>query len=110
MQNETVTNVFWGVWLVWFGVVAALRPGGLVGAVEDPYFALGTGFLLIILNFSRSLLRLKLSSLTIGLGALLVVIYAPTLLIGISIPFLPALVIIIGIALIIGAFRTGKFL
>ncbi len=110
MQNETVTNVFWGVFLVWFGLLAATLGGNLIAAVNAPVFALGTGVLLLILNLARSALRLKLSVLTIGLGALLTVIYAPIVLFGINVPFLPALLIIVGIALIVGAFRSRSFL
>ncbi|MDV3244435.1 MAG: hypothetical protein LYZ66_04575 [Nitrososphaerales archaeon] len=110
MQNETVTNVFWGIFLVWFGLLAATLGGNLIAAVNAPVFALGTGVLLLILNLARSALRLKLSVLTIGLGALLTVIYAPIVLFGINVPFLPALLIIVGIALIVGAFRSRSFL
>ena len=109
MQSETLTNIFWGFLLIWFGVVAATLGGNFGATVNSPPFALGTGVLLILLNLSRALLRLKLSPLTIGLGALLAIIYAPIVFLGFNIPFLPALLIIVGIALIIGAVRTRKY-
>lgn len=109
MQNETLTNVFWGLFLVWFGLLAATLGGNLLETVNAPVFALGTGILLILLNLVRTILRLRLSVLTIGLGVLLTLIYSPVVFFGIPVPFLPALLIILGLALIIGAFRTRNF-
>ncbi|QQG49092.1 MAG: hypothetical protein HY247_01915 [archaeon] len=109
MHNETLTNAFWGLLLVWFGVNAAFLKGDLVVTVNDPFFGLGTGLLLLALNLARSLLRLRLSVLTIGLGALLSIIYALVVLLDFKAPFLPALLVIAGLALIIGAFRTRNF-
>jgi hypothetical protein len=110
LHNETLTNVFWGLFLIWFGILAATLGGDLIRAVNSPSFALGTGILLLVLNLVRSAFRLKLSVLTVGLGALLTVIYAPIVLFGFSVPFLPALLIIVGAALIIGAVRSRNFL
>lgn len=110
MHNETLTNIFWGIFLIWFGVVAATLKGDFGATVNHPLFALGTGLLLLALNLIRSILRLRQSILTIGLGALLTVIFAPVVLLGQFIPFLPALLIIAGIALVIGALRTRKYL
>lgn len=110
MRNETVTNVFWGLFLVWFGVSWALQGSDFFSTLQSNRFALGTGVLLLALNFTRSMLHLKVSGLTIGLGVLLVVVYAPLILLHTPVPFLPALVIIAGLALIIGAFRTRKYL
>jgi hypothetical protein len=107
-SNETLTNIFWGLFLIWFGVAAALQGGNFLAIVNSPMFALGTGLLFIIMNLVRAILHLKISPLTIGLGALLVVIYAPLYFIGLSIPFLPALLIIVGVALVIGARKQQK--
>ncbi len=104
-----LTNVFWGIFLVWFGLLAATLGGNIIAAVNAPMFALGNGILLLTLNLVRSVTRLKLSVLTIGLGALITVIYAPIVFFGINVPFLPALLIIVGIALIIGAVRSRRF-
>ncbi len=101
--------MFWGLLLIWFGVVATTLGGNFGATVNSPTFALGTGVLLILLNLTRTIVHLKLSPLTIGLGALLTVIYAPIVLFGFNIPFLPALLIIVGVALIIGAIRTRKY-
>ncbi len=109
MHNETLTNVFWGVFLIWFGLVAASLKGDLVASVNLPVFALGTGILLLSLNLARSLLRVRLSVLTIGLGALVTIIYAPVVFFKAQVPFLPALLVIAGVALVIGAFRTRNF-
>jgi hypothetical protein len=109
VHNETVTNIFWGSFLIWFGVVAAWLKGDLGATINYPLFALGTGLLLLLLNLIRSLLRLKQSVLTIGLGALLTVIYTPVVFLNFSLPFLPALLVIAGLALVIGAFRTRNF-
>ncbi len=107
MNNETLTNIFWGLFFIWIGVVAAfLKAGDLLATFNDKFFALGTGLLLLAMNLVRSTSRLKVSTLTVGLGALLTIFYAPLALFGISVPFLPALVIILGVALIIGALRT----
>lgn len=110
MQNDTLTNVFWGIFLIWFGILAATLGGNLIAAVNTTVFALGTGILLLVLNLVRSVLRLRLSAITIGLGVLLTVIYAPVVLFQISVPFLPALLVIVGVALIIGAIRSRKIL
>ncbi len=109
VHNETLTNVFWGLFLIWFGVVAALLKGDLGASVNHPLFGFGTGVLLLVLNFTRSFLRLRLSVLTIGLGGLLTVGYAPLVFFNVQVPFLPALLIIAGVALVIGAFRTRNF-
>jgi len=109
VRNETLTNIFWGIFLIWFGVVMATLDGNLFASLNSSLFALGTGILLILMNLARSLMRLKLSVLTIGLGALVTVVYAPVVLLGFKIPFLPALLVIAGIALVIGAIRTRNY-
>ncbi|HZW85169.1 MAG TPA: hypothetical protein VFE91_04625, partial [Nitrososphaerales archaeon] len=72
-------------------------------------FALGIGGLLLAMNLARSLLRLKLSILTIGLGALLTFANIFVIMFGLTVAFLPELLIIAGIALVIGAFRTRNY-
>ena len=57
MQNGTVTNVFWGLFLIWFGVVAVWLKGDLGATVNSPVFAVGTGGLLLLLNLARSALQ-----------------------------------------------------
>lgn len=109
MQSETVTNIFWGLFLVWFGLVSAIAGGNFGVAIESPLFALGTGLLMIILNLVRTMIRLRVSVITTGLGILLAIIYSPLYFLNKALPFLPALLIIAGIALIIGAFRTRKY-
>ena len=109
MNNGTLTNVFWGLFLIWFGVVAAWLKGDLASTVNSPLFAFGTGGLLLAMNAVRSALRLRLSILTLGLGAILAVVNGFVLVFKQSIPFLPELLIIAGIALVIGAFRTRNF-
>ena len=109
MRSETLTNICWGLFLVWFGSVAAALGGNFGATINSPTFALGTGVLLLAMNFVRSIMHTKVSPLTIGLGTILTVIYAPLVLLGVNIPFLPALLIILGVVLIIGAIRTQKF-
>ncbi|MDG6901623.1 MAG: hypothetical protein JRM80_06645 [Nitrososphaerota archaeon] len=109
MQNETLTNVFWGLFLIWFGVLWAHLGSDPFDVVDSPLFALGTGLLLLLLNLARSTMRLKLSILTAGLGILLTVVYTPIIFFGINVPFLPALLVIVGLALIVGAFRSNKY-
>ena len=113
MQNETLTNVFWGLFLIWFGVVAGVNNGDFAflvnGSKFNALFGLGSGVLLLLLNLLRTSMRLKMSILTIGLGVILVIFYAPQLFLGVSAPFLPTLIIIVGAALIIGALRARSF-
>ena len=113
MGNETLTNVFWGLFLIWFGLVAAANNGDfyslLNGSKGSSVLGLGTGILLLGMNLARSLLRLRVSSLTIGLGAILAVIYAPQVFLGISVALLPTLLVILGVALVIGALRSRSF-
>jgi flagellar biosynthesis protein FliQ len=109
VQNGTLTNVFWGLFLIWFGVVAAWLTGDFGEAINSPVFAMGTGLLLLGLNLARSLMRLKLSVLTMGLGLLLTLANATVLVLHETIPFLPELLIIAGAALVIGAFRTRNY-
>lgn len=109
MQNGTLTNIFWGLFLIWFGVVSAWLTGDFGRAINSPVFAMGTGLLLLGLNLGRSILRLKLSVLTMGLGLLLTVANAAVIIIGETIPFLPELLIIAGAALVVGAFRTRNY-
>jgi hypothetical protein len=52
---------------------------------------------------------MRLSVLTIGLGALVVVAYIPVVFFNLDIAFLPALLVIAGVALVIGAFRTRNY-
>ena len=109
MQNGTVTNIFWGLFLIWFGVVAAYLKGDFGAAINYPLFAVGTGILLLGLNLARSLMRLRLSVLTMGLGLLLTVANVLVLLLNLTVPFLPELLMIAGVVLVIGAFRTRNF-
>jgi hypothetical protein len=109
VQNATVTNVFWGLFLIWFGIVAAYLKGDFGATINSPLFAIGTGILLLWLNVVRSLLRIRLSILTIGLGALLTGTNLIVLWLNFTIPFLPELLMIAGLALVIGAFRTRNF-
>lgn len=110
LNKETLTNVFWGLFLIWFGLVAVKLGGDLGRTIEDPLFALGTGVLLLVLNLVRSTMRMRVSILTVGLGALLAIIYTPVVLFGFAIPFIPALLIILGVALVVGAIRTRNLL
>jgi len=109
VRNGTLTNVFWGLFLIWFGVVTVWLHGDFGAALNHPVFAIGTGVLLLALNLLRSILRLKLSVLTLALGVLLTVANGLVLFFNESIPFLPELLIIAGVALVIGAFRTRNF-
>ena len=109
MQNGTLTNIYWGLFLIWFGIVAVWLKGDLSSTLNHPLFAMGTGVLLLGLNLSRSLMRLKLSILTIGLGGILTVANVVVLEFRLTVPFLPELLIIAGVALVIGAFRTRNF-
>ena len=109
VQNGTLTNIFWGLFLIWFGVVATWLKGDFGSTINSPIFAIGTGALLLVLNLGRSLMRLKLSVLTMGLGILLTVANALVIAFHQTLPFLPELLIIAGIALVIGAFRTRNF-
>ena len=110
MQNGTLTNIFWGLFLFWFGVVAAYLKGDFGATINSPMFAIGTGGLLLCLNLSRSILHLRLSVLTMSMGLLLTVANLVVLWLNVAIPFLPELLMIAGIALVIGAFRTCNFL
>ena len=109
MQNATLTNIFWGFFLIWFGVVAAWLRGDFGATINHPIFAIGVGILLLWLNLARSLFRLKLSALTIGLGALLTIANFAVIVLGFTVPFLPELLMIAGVALVIGALRTRNF-
>ncbi len=109
VQHATLTNIFWGFTLIWFGVVATWLHGDFGATINHPVFALGIGFLLLLMNLLRSLMRLKLSMLTIGLGTLLTGANILVVAFGLTIPFLPELLIIAGAALVIGAFRTRNF-
>jgi hypothetical protein len=109
VQNGTLTNVFWGLFLIWFGVLAAWMHGDFGATINAPLFAIGTGLLLLAMNLFRSLLRLRLSILTMALGALLTVANIVVLEFNLTIPFLPELLMIAGVALVIGAFRTRNF-
>jgi hypothetical protein len=113
LNSETLTNVFWGLFLVWFGVVAALNGGNFVtllnGSSYSALLGLGTGLLLLAMNILRSSLRMKVGSLTLGLGIILAVFYAPQVFLGISAPLLPTLLVILGVALVIGALRSRNF-
>jgi flagellar biosynthesis protein FliQ len=109
VQNGTLTNIFWGLFLIWFGVVTVWLKGDFGAAINHPVFAIGTGVLLLALNLLRSVFRLRLSVLTLSLGILLTVANALVLFLNQSIPFLPELLIIAGVALVIGSFRTRNF-
>jgi peptidoglycan/LPS O-acetylase OafA/YrhL len=109
VRNGTLTNIFWGLFLIWFGVVAAWLKGDFGATINHPYFAIGTGILLLALNLFRSFLRLKLSVLTIALGALLTIANISVIELRLTVPFLPELLMIAGVALVIGAFRTRNY-
>jgi hypothetical protein len=110
LNNETLTNIFWGLFLIWFGVVAIVNNGNftslLNGSKDSAILGLGTGLLLLAMNLLRSALRLSIGSLTLGLGVILVVFYAPQVFFGLSAPLLPTLLVILGVVLVIGALRS----
>ena len=111
MNDETLTNVFWGLFLIWFGCVAALNGGDfytlLNGSTRaSALLGLGTGLMLVGMNLLRSAWRLKVGPLTLGLGAILTIFYAPQMFFGIAAPLLPTLLVILGAALLIGALRS----
>ncbi len=114
MNNETLTNIFWGLFLIWFGFVAALNQGDFYSLLNgstkaSALLGLGTGLMLLAMNLMRSAWRLKVGSLTLGLGAILVVFYAPQVFLGLGAPLLPTLLVILGVALVIGALRSRDF-
>ena len=109
VRNGTLTNIFWGLFLIWIGIVAAWLKGDLGATINHPLTAMGTGILLLALNLTRSFMRLKLSVLTIGLGAILTIVNIVVLELRLTVPFLPELLVIAGVALVIGAFRTRNF-
>jgi len=109
VQNGTLTNIFWGLFLIWFGVVAVWLKGDFGATINSADFAMGTGVLLLLMNLARSVLRLRVSVLTLGLGVLLVIVNALVLVFNQPVPFLPELLIIAGVALVIGAFRTRNY-
>jgi hypothetical protein len=109
LNGETLTNVFWGLFLIWFGVATAIQGGNFGATLESPLFAVGTGVLLLLLNLVRASMRLRVSPITSGLGALLALVYAPLYFLNVSVPFLPLLLVVAGIALVIGAIRAGRY-
>ena len=109
MNNGTLTNIFWGLFLIWFGVVAFWLKGDFGAAINSPILAMGTGVLLLVMNLFRSILRMRVSVLTMALGVLLVVANAVVVVSSQTVPFLPELLIIAGVALVIGAFRTRNY-
>ena len=109
VQNGTLTNIFWGLFLIWFGIVAVWLKGDFGATINHPVFAMGTGVLLLLMNLARSILRLRVSVLTMALGVLLVVANSLVLAFNQTVPFLPELLIIAGVALVIGAIRTRNY-
>lgn len=109
VQNGTLTNIFWGLFLIWFGIVAVWLKGDFGTTVNSPVFAMGTGVLLLLMNLARSMVRLRVSVLTMALGVLLVVANALVIASNQTVPFLPELLIIAGVALVIGALRTRNY-
>jgi len=109
LRNETLTNIFWGFFLIWVGLVMAFLRGDPLASINNSVFALGTGILLLLMNLSRSVLRLKLSVLTIGLGVLVTIAYTPIVFFNLKVAFLPALLVVAGVALVIGAIRTRNY-
>jgi len=97
------------LFFIWFGVVAAWLKGDFGATINHPVFAIGTGILLLSMNLARSIIHLRLSMLTIGLGFLLTVANALVLALNETVPFLPELLIIAGVVLVIGAFRTRNY-
>jgi hypothetical protein len=112
LHSETLTNIFWGLFFIWFGLLWWHFGGDPVAIVEQqPLFGLGTGIMLIAMNLTRSFMRLKLSAVTMGLGAVLIIVYVPfEFIIRSPLPFLPALLVILGAVLIIAAIRTRNYL
>ena len=109
VQNGTLTNIFWGLFLIWFGILAVWLKGDFGATINSPIFAMGTGVLLLLMNLARSMMRLRVSVLTMALGVLLVVANALVLSFNLTVPFLPELLIIAGVALVIGALRTRNY-
>ncbi len=109
MQNETLTNIFWGLFFVWFGIMSTYTKGDLFAAVNSPVFGLGVGVLLIILNVARFVLHLRVSPFTLTIGFLVFTVDFSSVFLKINIPFLPLILIIAGVLILVSSLRSMRY-
>jgi hypothetical protein len=109
VRNDTLTNIFWGLFLVWFGVVWTALKGDFFSAVNSPVFGLGVGTLLILLNLSRVVFHLPVSPFTLVIGFLVFIVDFTSLFLSLSFPFLPLILIIAGVLILISSIRASRY-
>lgn len=109
LQNETLTNIFWGLFLVWFGIVWASLKGDFISTINSSVFGLGVGFLLIMLNFLRVVFGIRVSPFTLIVGSIVFLIDFFSLFLRLSLPFLPMIFILAGILILVSSIRAAKY-
>jgi hypothetical protein len=109
MQNETLTNIFWGVFLVWLGIMWTYTRGDFFSAVNSPIFGLGVGLLLILLNLTRVVFHLRISPFTLIIGFLIFLVDFSSVFLALNLPFLPLILIIAGILILVSSIRAMRY-
>lgn len=99
--NKRYVAIAWGLFFLWLGATMAV-PGN-----QSPVFVLGTGIILLSLNLARIISKITLSPFSTILGCLacglgLVAMFRTVLNIPpFELPFLPTVLIIIGLYVLI---------
>ncbi len=107
MEQKSVTNkvldaLAWGVFIVLLGA------GWIVSSYYNMdtgiYVALGVGFILIALNVARMTLRITVSKFSLFIG-LLALALSGAGLIGYAMPFIPTVVVLVGLFIVAEAIQ-----
>ena len=99
--NKRFVTIAWGALILWLGILMII-PGN-----QSPIFVLGAGIILLGLNLARVLCRIPMSAFSITLGSLsiglgLLATFRSVLNISpFELPFLPTLLIILGLYVLI---------
>ncbi len=102
MRNKVFDAVAWGTFIVLLGV-------GWIASIAyqvstTVYVALGVGIILIALNLARHFSAIKISKFSLFVGLIALALSASGI-VGYELPFLPTLIVLIGMFVVAEAFQ-----
>jgi hypothetical protein len=106
--NKRFVTIAWGILILWLGILM-IAPGN-----QSPIFVLGAGVILLCLNLARAICKMPVSAFSIILGVVslglgLIAMFRAVLNIPpFELPFLPTLLIIIGLYVLVPGQKYSK--
>ncbi len=101
-NNKVLDAIAWGVFIVLLG--AGWIASSYYNMDTGIYVALGVGFILIALNVARMTLKIAVSKFSLFIG-LLALALSGAGLIGYAMPFIPTVVVLVGLFIVAEAIQ-----